>query len=237
MWQLADFNEVKVTDRYFDEALHIDIKNMLHLDADRLLAGFRETASLIAKDDAETTESFMKGKKRYGGNWEDGLIGGHTLGHYLTALAQAVANPAVTGTELEEVKSRLDYMLSSLKECQDKTIGTENEGFIFGASFPTKEHRDNPVLQFDNVERGLDNPFDKAWVPWYTMHKILSGLNASFKIAGSELALEIANNLGLWIAGRCESWSEETHKTVLSIEYGGMNDCLYELYQINRDLK
>ena len=237
MWRLTDFKDVKVTDKYFDEALHIDIKNMLSLDQDRLLAGFRETACLIAGDDEETTNAFMKNKERYDGEWENKLIGGHTLGHFLTALAQAVANPAVTGKELEAVNERLDYMLDALKACQDKTIKTENEGYIFGAGFPTKEHRENPVLQFDNVENGLDNPFDKAWVPWYTMHKILSGLNASYKIAGRETGLEIANRLGIWIAKRTESWSVETHKTVLSIEYGGMNDCLYELYQINRQLK
>lgn len=237
MWQLADFKEVKVTDRYFDEALHIDIRNMLKLDPDRLLAGFRETAGLIAGEDAKEISGFMKEKSRYGGEWENGLIGGHTLGHYLTALAQAVANPAVTGDELGSVKERLNYMLNALKECQDKTVGTPYEGYIFGAELPTKEFKDNPALQFDNVEKGFDNPFKMAWVPWYTMHKILTGLNASFKLADSIVALEVANRLGIWIAKRTESWSEETHKTVLSIEYGGMNDCLYELYQINRKLK
>lgn len=237
MWELANLKDVKVTDKYFDEALHIDVKNMLLLDPDRLLAGFRETACILAGDDEETTSAFMKRKQRYGGEWEDKLIGGHTLGHYLTALAQAAVNPAVTGKELETVKERLDYMLSSLKECQEKVKGTENEGFIFGAGFPTKEFRDNPLLQFENVEKGLSHPFLEAWVPWYTMHKILSGLNASFKYYGSDIALEIANDLGIWISKRTEGWSEEKHKKVLSIEYGGMNDCLYELYLINRNLK
>ncbi len=237
MWKSADFKEVKVTDRYYDEALHIDISNMLKLDPDRLVAGFRETAGYIAGDDAKTIESFMKGKSRYGGGWEDGMIGGHTLGHYLTALAQAEANPAVIGDELNRVKERLDYVLNALKECQDKTIGTGYEGYIFGANLPTGEFKANPAQQFDNVEKGFDDPFKMAWVPWYTMHKILTGLNASFKLAGKKTALEVANNLGIWIAKRTEGWSKETRETVLGIEYGGMNDCLYELYQINRTLK
>ncbi len=237
MWELTKLKDVKVTDKYFDEALHIDVKNMLLLDPDRLLAGFRETACILAGDDEETTSAFMKRKQRYGGEWEDKLIGGHTMGHYLTALAQTAVSPAVTGKELEDVKIRLDYMLVSLKECQEKIKGTENEGFIFGAGFPTKEFRDNPLLQFENVEKGLSHPFLEAWVPWYTMHKILTGLNASFKYYGSEIALEIANALGIWIAKRTEGWTEDKHKKVLSIEYGGMNDCLYELYEINRNLK
>ena len=69
------------------------------------------------------------------------------------------------------------------------------------------------------------------------MHKILSGLNAAFKIAGKEKGLKAANALGMWISNRALSWSDKVKNTVLSIEYGGMNDCLYELYQINRELK
>ncbi len=236
-WKLVSDKEVKVTDKYYDEALKIQVKNMLLLDADRLLAGFRETAGYIAGMNEEERTAFMKGKARYGGAWEDGMIGGHTLGHYITALAQAVANPGLSEDERGKVKERLDYMIDALKECQDKTAGTRFEGYIFGAILPTKEFQDNPAQQFDNVEKGLSNLFTEAWVPWYTMHKIVTGLNAAFALAGNDKALEVDNSLAEWIAKRSESWSEETHKTVLSIEYGGMNDCLYELYNINCYLK
>ncbi len=236
-WTLVEFNKVKVTDKYYDEAFHLDVKNMLLLDADRLLAGFRDTAGVIAGMSSEEITKFMKGKSRYGGMWEDGLIGGHTMGHYITALAQAVGNPALSEDEAVKVRERLDYILTSIRECQKLTVGTPYEGYIFAAAMPTEEFRKNPVLQFDNVEKGLSHLFNEAWVPWYTMHKILTGLNAAFAIAGSEVALEIANDLGKWIANRTEGWSEETQKTVLGIEYGGINDCLYELYEINRDLE
>ncbi len=233
----AELCNVTVTDSYYDEALHIEVKNMLLLDADRLMAGFRETAGCIAGMKKEELDKFMKRKERYGGAWEDGLIGGHTLGHYITALAQAVVNPGLNVEVRRKVRERLDYMIDSLKECQDYTEGTPYEGYLFGGTLPTKEFRDNPALQFDNVEKGLQDLFTQAWVPWYTMHKILSGFNAAFKIAGNRKSLEIANRLGRWIANRTEGWSSQTQNTVLSIEYGGMNDCLYELYQINRNLK
>ena len=236
-WKLVSDKDVRVTDKYYDEAFKIQVKNMLLLDADRLLAGFRETAGYIAGMDDEERASFMKGKARYGGAWEDGMIGGHTLGHYITALAQAVANPGLPGDEKNKVKEHLNYIIDALKECQDKTVGTKYEGYIFGAILPTKEFQDNPAQQFDNVEKGLSNLFTEAWVPWYTMHKIMTGLNAAFALAGNDKALEVDNSLAEWIAKRSESWSEETNKTVLSIEYGGMNDCLYELYNINRYLK
>ena len=236
-WKVVPHKEVKVTDKYYDEAFKIQVRNMLLLDPDRLLAGFRETAGCIAgMDEAERT-AFMKGKERYGGAWEDGMIGGHTLGHYITALAQAVANPGLTKEEVSKVKERLDYIIDGLDECQKKTLGTKSEGYIFGACLPTKEFTDNPEQQFDNVEKGLSNLFTEAWVPWYTMHKIMTGLNAAFLLAGNDKALEVDNLLAQWIINRQKGWTEEINKTVLSIEYGGMNDCLYELYDINRNLK
>lgn len=236
-WKVVPHKEVKVTDKYYDEAFKIQVRNMLLLDPDRLLAGFRDTAGCIAgMDEAERTE-FMKGKERYGGAWEDGMIGGHTLGHYITALAQAVANPGLTKEEVSKVKERLDYIIDGLDECQKKTLGTKSEGYIFGACLPTKEFTDNPEQQFDNVEKGLSNLFTEAWVPWYTMHKIMTGLNAAFLLAENDKALEVDNLLAQWIINRQKGWTEEINKTVLSIEYGGMNDCLYELYDINRNLK
>ena len=237
IWTLANLADVKVTDKYLDEAFHIDVKNLLALDADRFLAGFRETACLIKGETVENTKVFMKSKSRYEGEWEDKLLGGHTMGHYMTAIAQAVVNPAATSDEKTRLKERLDYLVDSLKECQSKVAGTGQDGYIFGAGFPKPEFRENVFLQFDNVEKGLGHPIDEAWVPWYTMHKILTGLNAAYKLAGNETALEVANSLGVWIANRTDTWDEETRKKVLGIEYGGINDCLYELYQINRELK
>lgn len=235
-WEMVPNNAVRVTDRYYDEAMHLDIKNMLLLDYDRLLAGFRETAGLIAGMDSLQIKAFMKSKERYGGMWEDGLIGGHTLGHVLTALSQAMGNPALNENERIEVEKKLDYILEALRQCQEYTRDTSYEGYIFGAVMPTKEFRDNPALQFDNVEKGLCELFTQSWVPWYTMHKIMTGLCAGFRIAKKDLALKIANDLGIWIANRTEGWTEDVRKTVIGIEYGGMNDCLYELYQINRKL-
>lgn len=237
IWTDIGYDAVVVTDKYYDEAFHLQVNNMLLLDVDRLLAGFCETAGAIAGFDEQKRNEFMKGKSRYGGMWEDGLIGGHTLGHYIKALAQAQVNPGLCSSLQIRVKERLDYIIDVLKKCQDMTIGTAYDGYIFGATLVNEDFIDNPALQFDNVEKGLTDIFTNAWVPWYTMHKIQSGLNAAYKIAGNKTALEIANRLGLWIARRTETWNAGTKRTVLDTEYGGMNDCLYELYQINKELK
>lgn len=138
--------------------------------------------------------------------WESTEIRGHTLGHYLKSLAQACA--ASGDAELHE---RLDTLVSGLGECQ-----FEN-GYL--SAFPEE--------LFDRIERR-----QPAWVPWYTMHKIVAGLTAAFEYAGSDRALEIATLLGDWIADRALSWTPEIQAAVLAVEYGGMNDCLYDLYKL-----
>lgn len=212
-YQAYNLNQVDVTDAYLTNAEDKDIEYLLSLDADRLLAGFRETAGLD-----------MQGKKRYAG-WESSLIGGHTLGHYLTAVAQAVATLPAEDERNAELSARLSYLIDSLKECQD-ALGT---GFLFGATIYSKN---NIELQFDNVENNKTNITTEAWVPWYTMHKILSGIIDVYKYTGNETALEVAKGLGNWVYNRTQSWSDATRHTVLGIEYGGMNDCLYELYAV-----
>ena len=211
-------NQVDVTDAYLTNAEAKDIEYLLSLDADRLLAGFRETAGVD-----------MRGKKRYAG-WENMLIGGHTMGHYLTAVAQAVATLPSDDARDKELADRLDYIIDSLKECQD-ALGT---GFLFGATISDKN---NIELQFDHVENNKTNIITEAWVPWYTMHKILAGIIDVYKYTGNETALDVAKGLGDWVYNRTQSWSAATHRTVLSIEYGGMNDCLYELYAVSGEDK
>jgi len=213
-----DLWDVAVTDSYLVNAEAKDVEYLLKLDADRLLAGFRETAGLD-----------MKGKTRYGGGWEDALIGGHTMGHYLTAMAQAIAELPDSDARKAKVEEKLNYIIAELEKCQNQT-GT---GFIFGARILDKN---NIELQFDNVEKGLAGDIgNQAWVPWYTMHKVLAGLIDTYKYTGNETALSVAKKLGDWVYARASKWDAATQNRVLAIEYGGMNDCLYELYAVTNE--
>ena len=69
------------------------------------------------------------------------------------------------------------------------------------------------------------------------MHKILAGLIDVYKLAGSEEALTVAKGLGDWTYDRVMQWDAATRKRVLSIEYGGMNDALYNLYAVTGEAK
>ncbi|MBR5419529.1 MAG: glycoside hydrolase family 127 protein [Lachnospiraceae bacterium] len=194
-------------------AFEKDVAYLKRLDEERLLAGFYETAGLASK------------KMRYGG-WENMLIGGHTLGHYLTAASQAYANAQCSEEDREILFGKIRRIIDGLLECQAHSKG--KSGFVFGAIIRDPE---NVELQFDLVEQGKTNIITESWVPWYTMHKILDGVVKCYRLCAYEPALTLGSGIGDWTYARASAWSRETHHTVLSIEYGGMNDALYELYQ------
>ena len=67
------------------------------------------------------------------------------------------------------------------------------------------------------------------------MHKVLAGLVDTYKYTGNETALLVAEKLGDWIYARVSKWDLKTNQKVLETEYGGMNDCLYELYSYSHN--
>lgn len=203
-----ELDEVQILDTYYLAAQKSDIAFLKKMDTARLLAGFRTTAGIDTK-----------GVRPYGG-WEDSLLGGHCVGHYLTAIAQAVK---ATGDE--ELKEKSQVLIEGLEECQRK-LGT---GFLFGAKVEDKEDVEK---QFDILEGKKKG---ETWVPWYNMHKVLAGLIDTYKYTENETALLIAEKLGDWIYERVSKWDLKTNQKVLETEYGGMNDCLYELYSYSHN--
>ncbi len=208
------FGSIKLTDGYCVNALAREIDYLKAFENDRVLCGFRKNAGLDTR-----------GAEPYGG-WESLLIGGHAMGHYFVALAQASANPGVSEEDRKALAKKLGEIMDGLKECQLPN------GFLWGSSILDP---DNIEVQFDNVEKGLSHLFKEAWVPWYTMHKILEGLVAAYTVGGNETALEIAKKLGGWVYNRVTGWDPETRKVTLRTEYGGMNDIMYELYRVTGD--
>lgn len=114
--------------RLHENAFSLEVAYLLELDADRLLAGFRETAGLD-----------MRGARRYDG-WENMLIGGHTLGHYLTAVAQACVSADINESDQAALYEKLSYICRSLRECQEASYTAKNckPGFIFELLSPTQ---------------------------------------------------------------------------------------------------
>lgn len=143
----------------------------------------------------------------YGG-WENSAIKGHTLGHYLTAVSQAYAS-----SDDKELLAIANQVVDGLAECQNPETG-------YLAAIPESH--------YIQIEKGNTAG---TWVPWYTMHKVMAGLLDAYENTGNEKALEVASKLGDWVYSRTSAWSAATQATVLNVEYGGMNDCMYQLYK------
>ncbi len=214
---IQDFaiGDVTMLDPYSTNAFSLELSYLLSFDTERLLVGFRENAKMNTN-----------GAKRYGG-WENTLIAGHTVGHYLTALAQAYQNPTITDSQRNEIMGKIKALVDGMKVCQQNSKG--KPGFLWAGQI---KNANNVEQQFDFVQQGKTGIIEEAWVPWYTMHKLIAGLVDVFNATGYAPAKEVGSGLGDWTYNRCLTWNDATHKTVLSIEYGGMNDCLYELYAI-----
>ena len=224
----SGLGEVTLSDSYAKNGMELERKYLIDtLDADKLLYWFHRNAKLTPK-----------ASSGYGGMWESALIGGHTLGHYLSALAQGYANantPETGDNTKAEFLEKINYVVGELKKCQDNAQAAgAKAGFIWGASVINTS---NPEIQFDNVEANKININTEAWVPWYTMHKILQGLIDAYVYTGSEVALQTAKALGDWVYNRATAWSEAKKNQVLGVEYGGMNDSLYTLYSITGEDK
>lgn len=187
---------VTVTEPIIVNAYMKEREYLCSLDMDKLLAGFRETAGI------------PKRAERYPRGWEQTEFSGHTLGHYMVALAQVYAKE-----KSGEIKERLEYILSELSQSQKQS------GYLFTSESEV----------FDKLEQGA------TYKPWYTMHKIVTGLTAVYRLTGMEQALTIVKKLGDWILDRVLNWTPKQKRWALSVADGGMNDCLYELYKITGD--
>lgn len=180
-----------------------------HLEPDRLLAPCYEAIGLIPK------------AKRYGG-WESMAIAGHSLGHYLSAIAQMIET-----TKDTLLTQRLTYTLNEMAFLQKK----EGTGYISG--FP-RDCFDKVFSGDFEVERFS---LGGSWVPWYSIHKIYAGLVDVYLSTGDALALDIVKHLADWSVEGTQHLSDEAFQRMLFCEFGGMNEVLAQLYEITGEDK
>lgn len=203
--------EVKLTAGVFKNAQEVDLKYMLALNPDKLLAPYLIDAELPLK------------AERYG-NWESSGLDGHIGGHYLSALAMMYAS---TGNP--EMKSRLEYMVSELARCQAKNGNGYVGGIPNGKVFWERIHKGD----IDGSTFGLNN----TWVPLYNIHKLFAGLRDAYQIADNQEAKKVLVGLGDWFLELIKPLSDEQVQQVLRTEHGGMNEVFADLYIITNESK
>jgi DUF1680 family protein len=200
-------SDVKLLDGPFKHAQDLNIHVLLEYDIDRLIAPFRKEAGLPEK------------AKLYP-NWAG--LDGHVGGHYLSALAM---NYASTGNA--ECKKRMESMISELKACQDandKNHPDWGKGYVGGAP--------NSQQIWSTLQKGDFAAYRAAWVPWYNVHKLYSGLRDAWLYAGNEDAKAIFLKFCDWGINITANLSEEQMQQMLETEHGGMNETFADAYQM-----
>src|SRR4029077_21218124 len=135
------------------------------------------------------------------GGWEapDCELRGHYAGgHYLSACALMYASAGD-----EDLKKNADIVVAELGKCQSAL----KSGYL--SAFP--------IDFFDRLRER-----QRVWAPFYTIHKILAGLLATYVSCSNEQALGMVQKMAGWTAGYTGSLSYEHMQRVLGTEYGGM---------------
>lgn len=180
---------------------------MASIDVNRLLHSFRTNAGVFAGREG----GYMTVKKL--GGWEslDCELRGHTTGHLLSAYALMYA---ATGSDIFKLKG--DSIVAGLAEVQN-ALGN---GFL--AAWPE-----------ELINRNLRGK--SVWAPWYTLHKIFSGLIDQYLYTDNGQALAVVRGMGDWAYGKLIGQPEETRRLMIRNEFGGINESFYNLYAITGD--
>lgn len=202
-----DLNDVRLLPSRFRENMMRDSAWMVSIDVNRLLHSFRTTAGVFAGREG----GYMTVKKL--GGWEslDCELRGHTTGHLLSAYGLMYA---ATGSEIFKLKG--DSLVNGLAEVQ-KAFGN---GYL--SAFPE-----------ELINRNLRGT--SVWAPWYTLHKLFSGLIDQYLYAGNAKALEAVTGMGNWAYNKLKPQSEETRRKMIHNEFGGVNESFYNLYALTGD--
>ncbi|BAK66492.1 hypothetical protein SLG_18170 [Sphingobium sp. SYK-6] len=196
----------------YADAVDANRRYLLQLEPDRLLHNFLVHAGLEPKGEA------------YGG-WEGDTIAGHTLGHYMTALALMHAQ---TGDA--ECARRALYIVDELERAQ-KASG---DGYVAGFTRRNGDVVEDGKAIFPEIMAGdiRSAGFDLngCWVPFYNWHKLYAGLFDIQTWIGSDKAIPIAVSLSGYIEKVFASLDDTQLQTVLDCEHGGINESFAELH-------
>ena len=125
-------SDVRLKPSIWADAVAANHAYLLSLSSDRLLHNFRKFAGLQPK------------APRYGG-WEDQAIAGHTLGHYMSALALMYAQ---TGDE--QLRQRLRAIAGDLAEVQR----ARGDGYIGGTTVERDGKELDGKIVFEEIRGG-----------------------------------------------------------------------------------
>src|SRR3989337_1654506 len=200
-----DLQDVKLLDSRFTENMEREQQWLLRIEVKSLLHSFRTNAGIYNGQEG----GYMLVKKLAGWESLDCEIRGHTTGHILSGLALMYAS-----THDKKYKIKADSIVNGLAEVQQTLI---QDGYL--SAFPQ-----------ELINRNIAGT--RVWVPWYTLHKIYSGLIDQYLYCGNKLASEVVTKMCDWAYNKLKPVTPEQRTKMLRVEFGGINESFYNLYAI-----
>jgi DUF1680 family protein len=236
------------------------VRGLAESNPDNFLYNFRDAFGVPQPPGATQLEGWDNQTTR---------LRGHASGHYLSAIAQAYASATYDEALRANFLQKMNYLIDTLYELSQKSgrpataggpavadpvavpPGAGRAGYDsnlrqgavrtdywnWGTGFISAY----PPDQFIMLEKGATygTQDTQIWAPYYTLHKILSGLLDSYEVAGNKKALEIASGMGAWAYTRLKALPAETRISMWSRyiagEYGGMNEVMARLFRLTGD--
>lgn len=211
---------VTLQDEWLVNAAEKENEYLLSLDSEKFLYEWYKLAGLEPK-----TDSGYDGWERSSGN----NFRGHSFGHYMSATSQAYLSSS--GETKEKLKTEISEAVNGLAACQSAYAATHPESAGYVSPFPEEwlQRVDGVPLAGTKIQSG-----DNLIVPYYNLHKMVAGLLDVVKnVEDQEIkstALSVAEGFGEYLYNRLSMLTDKNQ--MLRTEYGGMNEALYELYNL-----
>jgi uncharacterized protein len=207
---------VRLLDGPFRRAMETDKAYLLRLDADRLLAGFRQQAGLAKKADPYGGWETIPSEGRYS-------LAGQALGHYLSALSLMAS---ATGDAA--CRQRVDYIVSELSQCQ-KAAGT---GIL--CAFPQSKQIFAEIAGGQIKSDHLFN-LNGGYVPLYVTHKVMAGLRDAWLVLGNRDARDVLVRMADWLGTVVNDLTDAQIQAMLETEHGGIMEVVADVSAITGD--
>lgn len=211
---------VTLQDKWLVNAAEKENEYLLSLDSEKFLYEWYKLAGLEPK-----TDSGYDGWERSSGN----NFRGHSFGHYMSATSQAYLSSS--GETKEKLKTEISEAVNGLTACQSAYAATHPESAGYVSPFPEEwlQRVDGVPLAGTKIQSG-----DNLIVPYYNLHKMVAGLlDVAKNVEDQEIkstALSVAEGFGEYLYNRLSMLTDKNQ--MLRTEYGGMNEALYELYNL-----
>ncbi|WP_182881083.1 beta-L-arabinofuranosidase domain-containing protein [Microbispora sp. H10949] len=205
-----ELGQVRLTTSRWLDNQNRTLSYLKYVDVNRLLYNFRANHRLSTNGAASN------------GGWDAPSFPfrTHVQGHFLTAWAQAYA---VLGDTT--CRDKATTMVAELAKCQaNNGAAGFNTGYLSG--FPES---DFTALEARTLSNGN--------VPYYCVHKTLTGLLDVWRLIGSTQARDVLLAFAGWVDWRTSRLSSSQMQNMLGTEFGGMNAVLTDIYQQTGDAR